>query len=457
MEQEKKNKILTAEALLSEKQLGLFSNLTKSSLTAILGFCSPRTLGALLRTTKAFKQYISNDDVYALQVQRLKRKALAERENMKDGSTFDMWESYDEKYLGDDRITSRREGDVMEGFFVGEIENAKPKTKRDEFEYELQERGRRCIYCKERSVHAAKGTVITLESGKQKYAHRACTQPFIQEQLSRIFGKNLFEKPFVILGSLRGYESVASPDKYGIRANSEAASTSEPKSEEAEEDFDDWEAEMEQVEKDAEKKNEEEEMKKKNEELMNKEFDELKKVLKEAPIVFRCDSSASKDRNSVVSLQMRKKFSSRRPAASASPTPARLSGDIESVCSSDDDAESPEVTGVKTLPQLIDESLRAIGNDIALWLSAPLCTVSGFRGEKRYTVKEGKEKEAKEIIAKVEELWNTSGLMKRSLEFLSSSSASSSSSSSVPSSKQVDHSLLIPYKHHGQPIFPKTD
>ena len=61
------------------------------------------------------------------------------RENaISDGkSEFDEWAIYDEKFLGDDHVLVKREGDVHDGFIGGDISEAKSATKLKQFEYEV--------------------------------------------------------------------------------------------------------------------------------------------------------------------------------------------------------------------------------------------------------------------------------------------------------------------------------
>ena len=72
-------------------------------------------------------------------MQRLKQKARAEYAETDTAavSDFDGFTSYDEKFLNDDSIFNKREGDVMDGFIGGDITEARAATKLQQLQYEV--------------------------------------------------------------------------------------------------------------------------------------------------------------------------------------------------------------------------------------------------------------------------------------------------------------------------------
>ena len=90
-----------------------------------------------METCKSFKPYILNEPVALKQIQRLKTKAVKENALIDGQNEFDEWAIYDEKFIGDDCVFIKRDGDVKDGFIGGDIKDAKASTKLQQFQYEV--------------------------------------------------------------------------------------------------------------------------------------------------------------------------------------------------------------------------------------------------------------------------------------------------------------------------------
>ncbi|KAK2948545.1 hypothetical protein BLNAU_16531 [Blattamonas nauphoetae] len=393
--------------------LGVFSQLKKPVLLAILGQLSPRILGTLLLTSKAFRDLVFSEDVCALQIQRIKDKARRERDNLGVGIKYDMFDSYDDKFSGDDCITLKRDGDVLDSFMAGDIEDAKPKSQQERWRVDLQERGRRCPHCQMCNVHAERGTKVVLEGGKAKYFHRHCFQEFVKKTFEERLSPPIIEKPFVLLAGVRGYESVKPLETYFTVTKQES------KEEEDEDELEDWEKELED-EKEAQKEKENtKEMQENLHQSMNDAFKEFPQLLKDLDLqltIPRPDGTTAK----IVYVFFRKPLISKRTIV-----------------------EEPEEE--PSIQNIVDKSLRQIAHEQILNLVAPLCSVSSLRGDKRYEVKKDQDKNVKEIITKFEDAWNEAVMPRvRSLP----------SYAELPR-LVTSQSFVTPFKNIGQPIFSK--
>ena len=279
--------------------------------------------------------------------------------------------------------------------------------------------------------------------------HRACTQPYIQAQLSKqIDSETDINAAFEALAKVKqfhGADSAESNEK-----------TTEGDGEAAGDEEEDWEAMLDATES-AEKAKESAQAEALAEaQRVETLFAALGDKLAHLHFTVRVPSVCSGEHNRVVGVEMRAKISSSREYEGG-------------VAVSDMDPNSgtdaygapidPSVVRKKSEALLVHDALCADAEHRILQMSMPFCTTRTFHHETTYTVREEEEEKVREIIARFTALWNkhllpaiTANVIAPAHTASSSSSAQSSSDAGFPAIERPPFKSE-PFEHHGPPKF----